>query len=77
MTDDLPPWLSTKEAALKVALWLYRQPDRRLHHMRVLCELAELSPCLRDGLRKLSAVAASVSPSPNSADALAEQADFP
>jgi hypothetical protein len=49
-TDDLPPWLSTKEAALKVALWLSCQPDPPLHTMRVLCELAELSPCLRAGL---------------------------
>jgi hypothetical protein len=24
MNDELPPWLSTKEAALKVALWLCR-----------------------------------------------------
>jgi hypothetical protein len=49
-TDDLPPWLSTKEAALKVLLWLSCQPDPPLRYMRVLCELAELSPCLRAGL---------------------------
>jgi hypothetical protein len=44
---ELPRGLSTKEAALHVAMWLSRQPSRRLHHMRVLCELAELPPCLR------------------------------
>jgi hypothetical protein len=49
-TDELPPWLSTKEAAFRVALWLSRQPDRALHHMRLLCELAELPDYLRDSL---------------------------
>jgi hypothetical protein len=38
------------ETALKVALWLSCQPDRSLHHMRVLCELAELPDYLRAGL---------------------------
>jgi hypothetical protein len=52
MTDELPPWLSTKETALAVAGWLMRQPDRSLHHMRLLCELAELPEDLRAGLLK-------------------------
>jgi hypothetical protein len=52
-TDDtLPRWLSTKEAALKVALWLSCQPDRALHHMRVLCELADLPHDIRKALLK-------------------------
>ena len=43
MTDELPHWLTTKEATFKVALWLLRQDDPALHHMRVRCELAEVA----------------------------------
>jgi hypothetical protein len=50
--DDLPPWLSTKEAAFKVALWLLRQPDRALHHMRILAELAEVTGDIREAFLK-------------------------
>ena len=50
MNDELPSWLTIEEAAFQVALWLYRQPDRSLHNMRVLCELAELPDYLRDSL---------------------------
>jgi len=49
ITDDiLPRWLSTKEAAVTVLFWLDRQPDKALHHMRLLCELAEVPDFLRD-----------------------------
>ena len=51
MTEEiLPPWLSTKEAAVKVLFWLYLQPDKASHHIRILCELAELPDYLRDRL---------------------------
>jgi hypothetical protein len=50
MNDELPPWLSTKEAALQVALWLMRQPDRTWHQMSVLCELGEFPDYIRDML---------------------------
>jgi hypothetical protein len=48
--DELPPWLTTKEAAFQVALWLMRQPDRALHHMRILAELAEVTGDIREAL---------------------------
>jgi hypothetical protein len=48
MNDDLPPWLSTREAAFECLLWLNRQPDRALHHMRLLCELAEVPDFIRE-----------------------------
>jgi hypothetical protein len=52
-TDDiLPRWLSTKEAAFRVALWLMRQDDRALHHMRILAELAEVTGDLREAFLK-------------------------
>jgi hypothetical protein len=46
--DILPRWLSTKEAAATVLFWLDRQPDKARHHLRILCELAEMPDCLRD-----------------------------
>jgi len=52
MTDELPPWLTTKEAAFQVALWLMRQDDRALHHMSILAELAEVTGDIRDALLK-------------------------
>jgi hypothetical protein len=50
MNDALPVWLTLKEAAIEVLRWLYPQPDRSLHHVRLLCELAELPDYLREGL---------------------------
>jgi hypothetical protein len=52
MNDELPPWLTTKEAAIRVALWLMRQDDRALHHMRILAELAEMTGDLREAFLK-------------------------
>lgn len=47
LAPDLPPWLSIKEAARKVALWLSCQPDRTWHQMSVLCELGEVPDYIR------------------------------
>jgi hypothetical protein len=53
MNEELPPWLSTKEAAFKVALWLWHQPDRALHHMSILAELAaEVTGDIREAFLK-------------------------
>ena len=50
MTEDtLPRFLSTGEAAFACQLWYHRQPDKALHHIRILCELAEVRDYLRDG----------------------------
>ena len=50
MTEDTPPrFLSTRGAAFACLLWYHRQPDKALHHIRILCELAEVRDFLRDG----------------------------
>jgi hypothetical protein len=49
MNDELPPWMNTREAALQVLRWLMSQPDRTLHHTRLLCELAEIPEDMRYG----------------------------
>jgi hypothetical protein len=49
MNDELPSWMNTREAAFEVLGWLMRQPDRTLHHTRILCELAEIPKDWRYG----------------------------
>jgi len=50
MSEDTPPrFLSTHEAAFARLLSYHRQPDKALHHIRILCELAEVRDFLRDG----------------------------
>jgi hypothetical protein len=50
MTEDTPPrFLSTHEAAFARLLSYHRQPDKALHQIRILCELAEVRDFLRDG----------------------------
>ena len=52
MNDELPSWMNTREAAFEVLGWLMRQPDRTLHHTRILCELAEIPVVIAGGAQR-------------------------